>query len=45
MDGGDKTMELLKRMYALDPQKAKEWHRQILANDIQILELTKKLCE
>ncbi len=45
LDRGDKTMELIKRIYARDPEGAKKWHGMVLANDIKIMELTKKLCE
>ena len=40
----DKTMDLIAKLYSLNPQKAQEWHRLILANDEKILELTRELC-
>jgi hypothetical protein len=43
--GADKTMDLLRRVYAVDPEKAKAWHRLVLENDLKVLEATKKLCE
>ncbi len=41
----DRTMDLVERMYQQDPELAKRWHRMVLENDAQILELTRELCE
>jgi hypothetical protein len=43
-NGSDKTMDLLRSAYAVDPEKAKILHRHILENDLKVLEVTKKLC-
>jgi hypothetical protein len=43
-NGADKTMDLLRRAYAADPEKAKIWHRHVMENDLKVLEATKKLC-
>lgn len=45
LSGSDKTIELVKMFYAKNPDAAKKWHREVLAIDTKILELTKKLCE
>ena len=41
----DHTMDLVERMYQQDPELAKKWHRMVLENDLEILRLTKELCE
>ncbi len=41
----DKTMDLVSRYYAIDPEGAKRWHLKVLENDVKILELTRELCE
>ncbi len=40
----DKTMDLVGRYYAADPEGAKQWHLKVLENDVKILQLTRELC-
>ena len=41
----DTTLAIVVCAYALHPQEARIEHRQIVANDAQILEWSQRLCE
>ncbi len=40
----DNTLDLVRRAYLMNPDKAKSLHRRIAANDYKIWELTEELC-
>ncbi len=40
----DKTIDLVARYYAFDPEQAREWHRLVLPNDLKVAEATAELC-
>ncbi len=40
----DKTMDIVARFYAYNPEGAKEWHRLVLPNDLKVAEATAELC-